>query len=1341
MARQYDIEDLLNSDASDPDGEPTPAATNDEVQEGKVIIETAAGTGKLGDVSQIVADYLKKSAGFYTSIRPYYIVRPATGQAWTGTWQIFLHGIDDAGLSDAVNISIGINGVVVHTAAWSVSSGTRVIEFSINATESAALVASPPSGGFALCYVAFHDTDGHDIVIRHFALQLLAAVPKIPDDEIPNDIARDNEVTQAIATALAAHPGAFSDSIDLGTYENANGGAIDGHYVRISSTQVDISHRNIANEDKSTEINAIEVGFGLVFGEKIFVVEWTNQNSGYRAFNGFWAGDDPDATAESSQISIKVIEHELRMIRFMTAAQLKKLLPEIQQAFDKTVDIHLLERPGDFVNMNDAAVAGIALIQNTTANRNALNARTYNFAGLTWQTTTVDIPDDGNDYWVVVRIARALGNIETQFQFLSSDPEAGIEHLRFSRQGDDTWHYYQVVADTESVWTMQRRGTATHTRFDGPLGDVPVRQVQALIPDIPENEGLTPQQKAQFESLVAKTADLLIETRETWVAATDASFLALPADNAQLARVRAGNTPQGLTGWTTDITTTDARVVLIRVPTAAQLADYRILLGDDNAVRLDTYAVNAIGTQYAYMTSTSLILQEASRIRLQHHGNATHTRFIGMLADAIMARLLPMLPDADDRDGKVPQFSGNDLVWQVLTGGGTGITQEQIARLLPALPAEGERNQKGIRFEGNTLGWYLFDYLTRSEFRNYKPHTPERGDTLPAHLLPQGTFILQKTSHWSDKFYTFYPVSRQITVSGRSIRDVGTIEIPLSGEWTVFESNDNANPNIFSSTRVAGIVMRTFPLTDMSEGARWYPKIIMDKALFPSSGGSYDYSGLSIRLRTDFGSHFDTQLFKTSFDTDDSTGTVQEIVASGKTYVCFRPNPLAIDSRIIFDNAVNNGASLSFQILKSKTASPTFPPTDPQFLSDDPATAWVDGDEFETGLYEGDANGHPQARILPPVDVWNHVVARSNTYFSGTSPDARAGVDGQFWVNLRTGQIHQKQSGTWTLITDVALQTEISRAIEWSGIANNTSIPANFMTKHSNRYFGAKLQHIKTSGSTAPTGDTTNWIELSNEVTTGTSAVAVEWSSIPQNQSVPLGTIVKHGNYTYMCITVHNRRGNGPDSDAGNWQLLTNYQGVWSQGYYHAGAITVQGTGVYLALHTVNNTDPAPNASTNVKWLQINNVEPPARYIELTVNTGLSVAAETAAAVPLTYASTLAKSNENTGVLTRNSAGNAIDLAAGTYTLDTHIVIDPGTNDKRANFTIQIYEGSNLLDEKTYLNYSRARAALAFESVTSHHIFTLSASRTIQVRIKFADREAQAEASTAAGGTVIIKKE
>ena len=69
----------------------------------------------------------------------------------------------------------------------------------------------------------------------------------------------------------------------------------------VSDTRVQVSYTNDANENKETEIRAIQVGQGLVFGDKIFVVEWTNEDAAYREFNGFWANDEPDTTAGRSR--------------------------------------------------------------------------------------------------------------------------------------------------------------------------------------------------------------------------------------------------------------------------------------------------------------------------------------------------------------------------------------------------------------------------------------------------------------------------------------------------------------------------------------------------------------------------------------------------------------------------------------------------------------------------------------------------------------------------------------------------------------------------------------------------------------------------------------------------------------------------------------------------------------------------------------------------------------------------------------------------------------------------------------------------------------------------------
>ena len=1217
-----------------------------------------------------------------------------------------------------MNITIGINGVVVHTQAWTVSSGARDIEFSISTAESTALIASPPTGSYARCYVAFHDSENNEIVIRHFSLKLVDAVPKIPEAEIPDSIARDDEVTAAIAAALAAHPGAFSANLPLGNYENANGGAISGHYVR-TNTRVDLSYTNIANENKETEIRGIQVGFGLAFGDKIFVIEWTNQNAAYREFNGFWAAGEVDTTAESSQISIKVIEHELRMIRFMTASQLKGLLPEVQQAHDKTVDIHLQETIGEFANMNDATIAGIALILKTTESDRALSAGTYNFGALTWQTTSVDIPNDSNQYYVVARIAKAQGRIETQFRVTNNSDSEPTEYLRGAIQEDANWRYYRVVGDYNNVWTLQRRGTTTHTRLDAPLGDIPIRQIEALIPDVPEYEGLTPQQKAQFESLVAKTADLLIETRETWVAATDASFLALPADNAQLLRVRSGNVPQGLTGWTTDVTTTEPRVILIRVPATAQLADYRILLGDDNAVRLDSFGVDATGSNYAYMTSTSLVLQAASRIRLQHHGNATHTRFIGMLADAIMARLLPDLPAEGSRDNKIPKFDGNVLGWELDAGGtGGGLTSDQVTAIanaraaarftdeektkLAAAVITSDLDPYGLGFIGIYPRYMRFDQLDENIIIAFGEVHEPYDEANRIEVSFNGVQVVRNEFSPTTRFFRFGIESVNATnIKNNTDRDAQHWNVQI----TFFKDGFLDNQVIGNIRTIPVIINRELEPPDifaiqsqLSRVAKWAD--IADDTAIPDNyivRHSNRYFGAKV-AHTKTASHvaptgdptnwIELSNGAATFSTAQLARLLPELPAEGS-----RDN-----KAVIFD-----GDNLAWELL---TAGGLTAGQIARLLPTLPAEGSRD-DKIPK------FNGNTLGWETPVVSqaAWDDLVARGIPYFRAADPQDSFGSDNQWWYNLAAGKLFQKRSGSWVLVTDLALESELQ------AIRQLPTLPAEGSRNDKFPIFQ---------------NDTLMW-ENFPTITT----IAGEWNTIAARTTIAIGTIVRHGGNYYGCIITHTKSSNGPDGDPTNWQLLSAYQGVWAAGYYHAGSIAVRGAGLYLALHNVGNTDPAPDASTNVKWLQINNVDPPVRYAELTINSAVALSKTYAS---LTFAAALAKSQNATGVIARATSGSAITIAAGSYVVDTHIVLAGSRSNVRSNYDVQLYDGTNIIDEKTHLGYVRLNTELGDEAFSSHHILTVAQTTALQVRTKISNTGGPDSINTATGGTVIVRK-
>ena len=393
-----------------------------------------------------------------------------------------------------------------------------------------------------------------------------------------------------------------------------------------------------------------------------------------------------------------------------------------------------------------------------------------------------------------------------------------------------------------------------------------------------------------IRSLEAKTADIQLGTAEAWTLATDAGLLALAADNAQLLRVRSGNAPQGLTGWTNDITTTEPRVILVRVPMNAQLENYRLFIGD-HSVRLNTFGVDATGSQYAYMTSTSLSLQKPARIRLQHHGDAGHNTWLGNLAAAVMARLLPDLAGAEA--GQVIQVNTDvdGYILGALAAGGLSATQ--IARLVPDFSSEPDGDF--LRLVSGALAWdAAADLLTRADFEHRRNHTPNRVNHLPVRLEPQEQAILVSDGHWSDKYYRFRLATHDVTISGGVHTYMGANSLAFSTNLPVF--GNTGLPNIFRSDRVAAVYGRIHDGSD-----EFNLKIIVDKALIPlipdptdvtNTRMIPDFAGLrlgfkdSLRIinRTD-------PLTQTTFFSDEAGTSVSEneMTVGGKTYVALTP--------------------------------------------------------------------------------------------------------------------------------------------------------------------------------------------------------------------------------------------------------------------------------------------------------------------------------------------------------------------------------------------------------------------------------------------------------------------
>ena len=96
------------------------------------------------------------------------------------------------------------------------------------------------------------------------------------------------------------------------------------------------------------------------------------------------------------------------------------------------------------------------------------------------------------------------------------------------------------------------------------------------------------------------------------------------------------------------------------------------------------------------------------------------------------------------------------------------------------------------------------------------------------------------------------------------------------------------------------------------------------------------------------------------------------------------------------------------------------------------------------------------------------------------------------------------------------------------------------------------------------------------------------WSTIPGGTQFQIGDITRHpatGPW-FVSKTQHTKQPAGPDGDSTNWELLTQWSGNWAANrYWPAGTIVRNDSASWIAGQNIVNTDPAPSASGNTKWL------------------------------------------------------------------------------------------------------------------------------------------------------------
>ena len=124
------------------------------------------------------------------------------------------------------------------------------------------------------------------------------------------------------------------------------------------------------------------------------------------------------------------------------------------------------------------------------------------------------------------------------------------------------------------------------------------------------------------------------------------------------------------------------------------------------------------------------------------------------------------------------------------------------------------------------------------------------------------------------------------------------------------------------------------------------------------------------------------------------------------------------------------------------------------------------------------------------------------------------------------------------------------------------------------------------SGSSTEPGTDSDWVQLS--VTDASDSIFLgDWAAIPAGTQIPVGSIVTHTGFVYLCDVAHAKGTAGPDSQNDRWTLLNNWGGNWTDRFYHSGVFVEHASATWVATEDVDDGDPAPGASGNTKWTSV----------------------------------------------------------------------------------------------------------------------------------------------------------